>query len=87
MEGALFLGSVLLDRRDREQMHATVFLLKRSVHEILRKAAFDHRMTMQAIIRSGLMMWFAAHGYSIPIDDMNLPYGEMTEGPRRSRRP
>jgi len=64
---------VTLDRRDREQMHATVFLLKKSIHEILRQAAFDNRMTMQAILRAGLMMWFIAHGYSISADDMNLP--------------
>jgi hypothetical protein len=39
---------ITLDRRDREQMHQIVFLLKKSIHEILRQAAFDNRTTMQA---------------------------------------
>jgi hypothetical protein len=32
---------ITLDRRDREQMHQIVFLLKKSIYEILRQAAFD----------------------------------------------
>jgi len=61
---------ITLARRDREDMHETVFLLKRSVHEVLRRAAFEKRMTMQAILRAGLLMWFAAHDYDVSAKDM-----------------
>jgi len=64
---------ITLERRDREQMQQIVFLLKKSIHEILRQAAFDNHTTMQSILRSGLMMWFIAHGYNVPTDDMKLP--------------
>jgi hypothetical protein len=57
---------VTLERRDRERMREVVFLIKEPIHEALRQAAFDKRMTMQAILRSGLAMWFAAHGYDVP---------------------
>jgi hypothetical protein len=67
---------ITLDRRDREQMHQIVFLLKKSIHEILRQAAFDNRTTMQSILRSGLMMWFVAHGYTVPTAGMKLPRRE-----------
>jgi hypothetical protein len=69
---------ITLDRRDRERMHQIVFLLKKSIHKILRQAAFDNRMTMQAILRSGLMMWLVAHGYTVPADDMKLPQTRRT---------
>lgn len=72
-EEAIKEVGVTLERRDREEMHETVFLLKKSIHEVLRQAAFDHRLTMQAILRAGLMMWFVAHGYAVPVEDMNLP--------------
>ncbi|PWT79151.1 MAG: hypothetical protein C5B60_00160 [Chloroflexi bacterium] len=64
---------ITLDRRDRKQMHQIVFLLKKQVYETLRQAAFDHRTTMQAVLRAGLMMWFIAHGYQVPAGDMKLP--------------
>ena len=63
---------VTLDRRDRTLMHSMVFLLKASVHEVLRQAAFDKRMTMHAILREGLAMWFAEHGYHAPMSEMDL---------------
>jgi hypothetical protein len=64
---------ITLDRRDREKMHQIVFLLKKHIYEALRQAAFDNHMTMQAVLRAGLMMWFIAHGYSVPPEDMKLP--------------
>jgi hypothetical protein len=68
---------ITLQRQDREQMHQIVFLLKKSIYETLRQAAFDNRATMQSILRSGLMMWFIAHGYSIPAEDLQLPLEEI----------
>jgi hypothetical protein len=59
---------VTLDRRDRAEMRSVVLLLKKAIHETLRQAAFDHRMTMQAILRAGLATWFTAHGYSVADD-------------------
>ena len=73
---------ITLDRRDREKMMQVVFLLKRSIHDILRQAAFDNRMTMQSVLRAGLMMWFIAHGYAIPANDLPLPRrGDRTARP------
>jgi hypothetical protein len=63
---------ITLDRRDRDEMHQIVFLLKKKIYELLRTAAFNNRTTMQAILRSGLLMWFIAHGYDIPPDVMGL---------------
>ena len=63
---------VTLDRRDRMKMHTTVFLLREPIHEALRKAAFEHRMTMHAVLREGLAMWFVANGYSVPMRDTDL---------------
>ena len=64
---------ITLDRRDRERMHQIVFLLKKNIYEILRRASFDNRQTMQSILRSGLMMWFIAHGYYVSAEDLSLP--------------
>ena len=64
---------ITLDRRDRKEMHQIVFLLKKPVYEILRQAAFDHRMTMQAVLRAGLRTWLVAHGYDVPPDDTGAP--------------
>jgi hypothetical protein len=64
---------ITLDRRDRENMHQVVFLIKKQIHEVLRQAAFDNRTTMQAILRSGLAMWFIANGYDVAMKDMDLP--------------
>lgn len=76
---------ITLERHDREHMHQIVFLLKKSIHEILRQAAFDNRTTMQSILRAGLMMWFIAHGYDVPADDMHLPQREDQNSQRRQR--
>lgn len=56
---------ITMDRRDRKEMKEVMLLLKRPVHEVLRKAAFDKRITMQAILRAGLKMWFIAHDYDV----------------------
>jgi hypothetical protein len=66
---------ITLDRRDRKEMHQIVFLLKKPIYETLRQAAFDHRMTMQAVLRSGLRAWLAAHNYAVSADD--LPPGKI----------
>lgn len=59
-----------MDRRDRERMKEVLFLIKASVHDVLRQAAFDHHMTMQAVLRAGLVMWLAANGYPFDPDDL-----------------
>lgn len=74
---------ITLDRRDRDQMHKIVFLIKKSIYKILRQAAFDNKMTMQSILRSGLMMWFVAHGYTVPTDDLDLPRRDRPFHPLR----
>ena len=70
---------VTLERRDRETMRETVFLLREPVHEALRRAAFDHRMTMQAILRAGLAMWFIANGYDVPMSKRDLRSKPVTK--------
>jgi hypothetical protein len=77
---------ITLDRRDRDDMHQIVFLIKKSIHETLRQAAFDNRMTMQAILRSGLAMWFMAHGYDVSIREMNLHMRPDQPKDQRTRR-
>jgi hypothetical protein len=52
-----------MDRRDRKEMKEIVFMIKKPVHERLRQAAFDKRVTMQSVLRAGLKMWFVAHDY------------------------
>jgi hypothetical protein len=69
---------VTLTRQDRANMGEVLLLIKKPIHEALRQAAFDHRVTMQAILRSGLAMWFLAHGYTIP-DDLQ-PLGKRNGG-------
>lgn len=63
---------ITFDRRDRERMQETVFLLKDRVHQVLRKAAFEKQITMQEILRQGLAMWFIANGYDVLLDEMDL---------------
>lgn len=63
---------VTLTRKDRARMREVVFLIRDTLHAELRQAAFDHHMTMQAVLRSGLAMWFAAHGYNVSIGDLDL---------------
>ena len=43
-----------------------VFLIKEEIHTLLRRAAFDHRITMQEVLRRGLKMWLVAQGYKFP---------------------
>jgi hypothetical protein len=82
---ALSEVGITLDRRDRDEMQQIIFLIKKSIHDILRQAAFDNRTTMQAILRSGLMMWFVANGYLVPTEDMGLPRrGRGSHGSRPS---
>lgn len=76
---------ITLDRRYRKEMKQVVFLIKDSIHETLRQAAFDNRVTMQSILRSGLMMWFIAHGYKVPMEDMNLPPQNRRDDASRDR--
>jgi hypothetical protein len=54
-----------LERRDRRTMKTVVLLLKESVHSVLRQAAFDHHLTMQEVVRRGLVSWLASHGYTV----------------------
>jgi hypothetical protein len=63
---------ITLGRRDRTAMHSMVFLLKASVYEVLRQAAFDKRITMHAVLREGLAMWFEKHGYHAPMHEMDM---------------
>ena len=68
---------ITLERHDRENMRSIVFLIKNSIHEVLRQAAFDQHSTMQAILRDGLSMWLHAHGYTVTIEEMDLrPKGD-----------
>jgi len=71
---------VTLKRKDRKDMKEIVFLVKSEIHEALRQAAFDQRVTMHEILRRGLGMWFAAHGYSVSMDD-----GDAFKARRRQR--
>jgi hypothetical protein len=59
---------ITLDRKDRLNMKEVVFLIKNDIHEVMRKAAFDEKITMQEILRRGLKMWLIAHGYDFPED-------------------
>lgn len=52
-----------MDRRDRKKMKSVVLLMNDEMHEVLRQAAFDKKITMQAILRKGLEIWLAANGY------------------------
>ena len=73
---------ITLERRDRENMKSIVFLIKDSVHATLRQAAFDNHVTMQAVLRAGLAMWLAAHGYPIPSDTtLRKPNNKRADSP------
>jgi len=56
---------ITLKRLDREEMVQVVFLVKKDIHQVLRQAAFDKRVTMQSILRQGMKMWLMAHGYVV----------------------
>lgn len=72
MEAARDEVGYTMDRRDRERMREVLFLIKDSVHATLRQAAFDRHMTMQAILRAGLAMWFISNGYPVDMDDFGM---------------
>jgi hypothetical protein len=57
---------ITLERKDRTHMKSVVFLIKDDVHAVMRKAAFDEKITMQEILRRGLKMWLIAHDYEFP---------------------
>jgi len=59
---------ITLDRRYRASMKHVVFLIKEDIHDVMRKAAFDEKITMQEVLRRGLKMWLIAHGYDFPDD-------------------
>ena len=40
--------------------------------KLCEQAAFDHRITMHAILREGLATWFLANGYDVPVSEMDL---------------
>jgi uncharacterized protein YjiS (DUF1127 family) len=62
------VGLTLL-RKDRASMKQVVFLIKEPIHAVMRKAAFDHKITMQDILRRGLRMWLVENGYDFPEED------------------
>jgi uncharacterized protein YjiS (DUF1127 family) len=62
------VGLTLL-RKDRANMKQVVFLIKEPIHAVMRKASFDHKITMQDILRRGLRMWLVENGYDFPEDD------------------
>lgn len=70
---------VTMDRRDRKKMRQVVLLIKEEIHSVLRQAAFDNHMTMQAILRDGLAMWFITHGYA-DIGGLVSPQHRKTAG-------
>lgn len=66
---------ITLERKDRAKMKQVVFLIKQEVHEVLRQAAFDKRVTMQEVLRRGLKLWLEANGYDWPDDDTHSKGG------------
>ena len=58
-----------MTRRERIGMKAVVFLIKDPVHAAMRQAAFDHKLTMQEVLRRGLRLWLTQHGYKYPGDE------------------
>lgn len=56
---------ITLSRKDRHHMKTVVFILRAEIHSTLRQAAFDHKITMQEVLRRGLAIWLAAHGYRV----------------------
>lgn len=62
---------ITLERKDRSDMKQVVFLIKASVHEVMRQAAFDKKITMQDVLRRGLRLWLEANGYRWPDGNNN----------------
>jgi hypothetical protein len=65
-EDAMKEVGLTLERKDRASMKSVVFLIKSDVHAVMRKAAFDQKITMQEVLRRGLKMWLVAHGHAFP---------------------
>jgi hypothetical protein len=57
---------ITLERKDRANMKQVVFLIRDEVHAVMRKAAFDKKITMQEVLRRGLKLWLDANGYDWP---------------------
>lgn len=76
---------ITLERHDRKRMAQVVFLVKRELHDVLRQAAFDNHMTMQAVLRSGLAMWLFAHGYKVSVEDMQPSRREKVPGNAKTK--
>ena len=66
IEASTGIVGITLDRRDRLQIKEVLFLIKEEVHAVMRQAAFDQRITMQAVLREGLRLWLEANGYEWP---------------------
>lgn len=62
---------ITLERKDRLRMKQVVFLIKKEVHEVMRQAAFDKRITMQEVLRRGLKLWLEANGYDFPTETVD----------------
>jgi hypothetical protein len=78
-EAAMKEVGITLERKDRANMKQVVFLIKDEVHEAMRKAAFDKRITMQEVLRRGLKLWLEANGYEWPDDP--APYHDREDRP------
>ena len=59
---------ITLERKDRANIKQVVFLIKAEVHAVMRRAAFDKKITMQDVLRRGLKLWLEANGYEFPDD-------------------
>jgi hypothetical protein len=70
----------------REYSRQIVCLVTEELYSVLRRAASDHQTTMQLILRSGLALWFVAHGYTIPASDMQFPQSQAVGDKRRPLR-
>jgi hypothetical protein len=70
-EAAMEDVGITLERKDRANMKQVVFLIKNEVHELMRQAAFDKRITMQDMLRRGLRLWLDANGYDWPDGNAN----------------
>jgi hypothetical protein len=61
---------VTLERRDRLKQKPFVFLIREEVHELMRQAAFDHKITMHEVLRRGLKMWMKENNYDWPEEEV-----------------
>lgn len=74
---ALNEAGITLKRKDRLAQKRIVFLLRKELYELLRKAAWDHRTTMHEILRRGLQLWFEANGYIRPVEETDINLEEL----------